>query len=90
MGEVTVGNTNMVDPVEWEKLMQEGEGVKANTKSLKSLERDYPAFSGCVSRRQGRQSKAQRQAGGRFPAEKMCEFSSVGVVCVLFCVPFSL
>lgn len=51
MGEVTVGNTNMVDPVEWEKLMQEGEGVKANTKSLKSLERDYPAFSGCVSRR---------------------------------------
>lgn len=28
----------MVDPVGWEKLTQEGEGIKANTKSLKRLE----------------------------------------------------
>lgn len=32
MGEVTVGNTNMVDPVEWEKLTQEGEGGKSKHK----------------------------------------------------------
>ena len=67
---------DVADLVEWEKLVQEGEGIKARAKSLRRL------GVGAASMQEGRQrgAKAQRQDSGRCPAEKISESPSHGAV----------
>ena len=69
----------MVDLVEWEKLTQEGKGMKAKAKPLKRLEVGASSMQ-WRCQQEGRQTnpEAQRQEDyGRFPAKKIGESSSV-------------
>lgn len=51
---------DLVDLVEWEKLTQEGKGMKVKAKPLKRLHGGHPACSGGVSRRSGRRIQRHR------------------------------